>query len=230
MSDVCAHYETGEYRRNATFLEDEEYGRALDCFVKGCADALLQDEETGELLLLQRTSHPQPDWWYLGGRMRAGDTPLQAIVKNTRRETGLDLPPDRFDQVCTVSMLWQKRKQEPEDNGTADISVVFVARVTPSERAAVTVDSREHRAVKWVAPEEVLGGEHYHPALRRGVQHMLLQEAYRKLEAAVAARAGDAKVAAAAAAYMTQQLAAKRLSRAPVPPQGGAAAQQPAQP
>ena len=37
------HFVTGEYTRNKTFLNDEEYGRALDCFVKGCADLLLTD-------------------------------------------------------------------------------------------------------------------------------------------------------------------------------------------
>ena len=34
------HFVTGEYTRNKTFLGDDEYGRALDCFVKGCADRL----------------------------------------------------------------------------------------------------------------------------------------------------------------------------------------------
>ena len=28
------HFVTGEYTRNKTFLGDDEYGRALDCFVK----------------------------------------------------------------------------------------------------------------------------------------------------------------------------------------------------
>ena len=43
------HYETGVYVRNATFLEDEEYGRALDTFVKACVDLLLTDADTGEV-------------------------------------------------------------------------------------------------------------------------------------------------------------------------------------
>ena len=31
------HYVTGTYTRNSTFLDDVEYSRALDVFVKGCA-------------------------------------------------------------------------------------------------------------------------------------------------------------------------------------------------
>lgn len=108
--DLLAHFETGKYKSSGTFLEDAEYGRALDCFVKGvcvrcyslrllsralseisarswemqphahgdtpiahtagCADILIQDEATGEVLIAKRRTHPQPDWWYLGGRMR----------------------------------------------------------------------------------------------------------------------------------------------------------------
>jgi hypothetical protein len=146
---------------------------------------------------MKRTVHPQPDWWFVGGRMQvsataslcrflcrlaasfcseslqskkltqAGDTPAAAAARNTRRETSLDLPPGRFTPLCTVSMVWQKRKQPPEDNGTADISVVFLLRVSKAERAALRCHSPEHSAIEWVAPEALAGGEGYHPALRR---------------------------------------------------------------
>lgn len=37
MDDLftTAHYETGSYSRNTTFLPDPEYSRALDALVKG---------------------------------------------------------------------------------------------------------------------------------------------------------------------------------------------------
>lgn len=44
----------GSYRRNKTFLGDEEYGRALDALVKGCADVLMQDAGTGEVTRARR--------------------------------------------------------------------------------------------------------------------------------------------------------------------------------
>lgn len=258
MGDIIAHFETGRYNRNTTFLEDAEYGRALDSFCKGaracqrrrsgtrcrgsspdlhpqgapqphaprpiapraapragCADILLQDSGSGEVLLVRRTSHPQPDWWWTwranqgvaqgraaiqneGGPAaevtvgcvaaratrataarfpanrgpirpprQAGDTPLAAARKNVLREAGLDLPTSSFKPLCVVSMLWQKRKQPPADNGTADVSVVYLAQVTPEERASVTLDAAEHAAARWVAPEAVAAGNEYHPALRR---------------------------------------------------------------
>ena len=53
--------------------------RALDCFVKGCADLFLTDAK-GRVCLGKRKVHPQPDWWLLGGRMKAGDTIQEAAV------------------------------------------------------------------------------------------------------------------------------------------------------
>lgn len=44
-----SHFETGQYQPNRTFLEDTEYSRALDTFVKACVDLLLTDETTGEV-------------------------------------------------------------------------------------------------------------------------------------------------------------------------------------
>ncbi|KAI8471757.1 MAG: hypothetical protein J3K34DRAFT_520281 [Monoraphidium minutum] len=223
-SDVIAHFETGVYRRNATFLGDEEYGRALDALVKACADVLMRDTETGEILIMRRIVHPQPDWWFVGGRMKAGDTPLAAAAKNVKRETGLELPPERFTPLCTMSMLWQKRKQEPADNGTADISVVFLVGVTPQERAALAMDGAEYDASAWLPPRDVTGGDGYHPALRRrgrgrvgAAQSIVAHEAYARLEAALASAAGDAAVAAAAAELVAAKGAAAAMEALPVP-------------
>lgn len=106
------HYVTGEYAHNKTFLEDNEYARALDCFVKGVVDVFLTDPR-GKILLGHRLVHPQPDWWVLGGRMRAGDTPAETARRNAIRETRLDIAPERWEFVCAHTMLWQFRKQAP---------------------------------------------------------------------------------------------------------------------
>ena len=73
------HYVTGTHTRNSTFPNDEEYSRALDCFVKGCADIFLTDSK-GNAMLGKRKVELQPDWWFLGGRMKAGDTIEEAAA------------------------------------------------------------------------------------------------------------------------------------------------------
>lgn len=134
-----------------------------------------------------------------------------------KRETGLDLPADHFAGLCATSLLWQRRKQVPEDNGTADIALAFVVRVTPAERAAIRWDDREYDAVKWVAPEALARSEEYHPALRRAATHVLARRQLGALEDAVKSGAPDADVAAAARKFMTLQEEAAGLAALPVP-------------
>lgn len=45
---------------------------------------------------------------------QAGDTPLATAAAIVRRETQLDLPPERFKFVCLASYLWQHRQQAPQ--------------------------------------------------------------------------------------------------------------------
>ncbi|GFH11814.1 NUDIX hydrolase domain-like, partial [Haematococcus lacustris] len=85
------HFTTGEYNKNRTFLSDEDYSLALDVFVKGCADVMLCDP-----LSHQRSVQPQKDWWFLGGRMQAGEEPHVTAARHVRREAGVDLAPQRF--------------------------------------------------------------------------------------------------------------------------------------
>jgi isopentenyldiphosphate isomerase len=192
------HFVTGEYTRNKTFLGDDEYGRALDCFVKGCADLLLTDDR-GMMLMGKRKVHPQPDWWVLGGRMKAGDTVEEAAGRNCRRETGIDIAPERWSFVCCQTMLWQFRKQAPEGNGTADFGVIMTARITAEERASMNMCSEEYESFGWFVPEDLIKPDaqlKLHPVLFRGVKELVAKKTKDALHAAVLADAPDAEIAA----------------------------------
>ncbi|KAK9845736.1 hypothetical protein WJX81_000911 [Elliptochloris bilobata] len=183
------HFETDQYQRNTTFLETAEYGRALDTFVKGCVDIVLENE-CGEVFLLKRRVHPQPDWWFLGGRMRArpllqshtapaGDTPVDTAVAIVRRETQVQLPATRFRFVCAASYLWQFRQQEPQGNGTADVALVYSARVSAAEQSTAerNFDPAEYEAARWVQRSDAAKDTSLHPAVRSALAHMELREA-----------------------------------------------------
>lgn len=60
------HFVTGDYQPKRLFLDDAEYGRALDCLTKACSDVLIMDSAdvtTARCLLGKRIVEPQPDWW-----------------------------------------------------------------------------------------------------------------------------------------------------------------------
>lgn len=192
------HFVTGTYTRNATFLDDHEYGRALDCFVKGCADLLLTDDR-GMMLMGKRKVHPQPDWWVLGGRMRAGDTVEESAGRNCKRETGLSIAPSRWQFVCCQTMVWQFRKQAPAGNGTADFGVIMTAQITAQERDAMNMCSEEYESFGWFVPETLIapGADlKLHPVLHRGVTELVRKKTKDKLQVAVLETKSDAEVAA----------------------------------
>lgn len=54
-------------------------------------------DEAGRLLLIRRGQPPHAGSWSLpGGRIEAGETPRQAVVREAAEETGLIVVPDRL--------------------------------------------------------------------------------------------------------------------------------------
>eukprot|EP00884_Botryococcus_braunii_P007174 jgi/Botrbrau1/16458/Bobra.0142s0054.1 len=211
------HFETGQYQRNNTFLEDDEYSRALDSFVKGCVDLLLTDESSGEVLLMKRKIEPQPDWWFVGGRLRAGDSPTQGGQKIVKRELGIDLAPGRFKYVLSCTYLWEWRQQEPQRNGTADMIMVFTAAISPEERAAIVWDTAEYDNMRWQDLTAAIQEASYHPALRRALQGIKARETWEALERAVeGGPPGDAHIAAVARAAIAAEKKLREVSMVPV--------------
>ena len=60
----CPQFVTGDFTPHHKFLPDDEYGRALDCLVKGCSDLLLTDARglvlLGERRVQARRAPPPP--------------------------------------------------------------------------------------------------------------------------------------------------------------------------
>ena len=105
------HHNTGEFKSHRKFLADKEYGEALDCLVKACADMLLVSPDGNRVFLGKRKVQPQPDWWFTGGRVFPGETPPDACCRLLRRELGLEIDPQRLKPVCCQSMVWGMREQ-----------------------------------------------------------------------------------------------------------------------
>lgn len=212
-----AHFETGSYVRNSTYLSDGDYGRALDCLVKGCADVLLQDSTTGQVLIVKRIVQPQPDWWFVGGRIKAGETPVEAIIRNIKRETGLHLDASKIRYLCSSSFLWDQRQQAPNNNGTADVAICFTADVGPQERACIRLDMREYSESCWVEVDDVVTNDTYHPALRRAFRHIHTRTVYDQLKQAVEEGRDDATLAGLARLFFEMQRPPAPVEAAPSP-------------
>ena len=195
------HFVTGEFEPHHAFLDDETYGKALDSLVKACSDVMIESADGSKVFLGRRKVEPQPDWWFVGGRARPGDTTQEAAARNVRRELGLVVEAARFEVVASYSFAWRMRQQAPRENGTADISTVHTLRLTAEEADAVQLDPDEYVESRWIALDEILAGD-FHPALKQAAADLQAMRAFRRLQAAVATDGTDAEVAAAARALV----------------------------
>jgi len=163
------HFVTGRFVHRRVFLPDREYGLALDALVKACSDVLVLSPDEDRCFLGKRRVEPQPDWWFVGGRARPGETTQAAAARNVRRELGLAVDPKRFQPVATFSMVWALRNQAPVEHGTADISTIHVLVLREGEATAVALDPAEYSDAQFFPLGEVLSG-HFHPALHRAIR------------------------------------------------------------
>lgn len=165
--------------------------------MKAVSDVIVTSEDCSKVFLGQRKVEPQPDWWYIGGRVRPGETPQQGAAKNVRRELKLDLPVERFEVVANYSFVWRMRAQAPPEHGTADLSTVHHLRLSDAEAASAVLDDKEYSDARWFPVEEVLEGE-FHPALKQAIRDLRAKQAYRRLAEAVERGGDDGAVAACA--------------------------------
>ena len=126
------HHITGDFSSHRKFLADKEYGEALDTLVKACSDMLLMSPDSSKIFIGKRKVQPQPDWWFVGGRIFPGETPAQSCCRLLRRELKLEIDPARLQPVCCQSLAWGMREQAPKENGTTDSQFVLSLQYAPN--------------------------------------------------------------------------------------------------
>jgi 8-oxo-dGTP diphosphatase len=108
------------------------------------ACALVIDQD-GRLLLVRRARDPYAGTWDLpGGFLEEAEHPLDALRRELREETGLDVEPGEFVGV------WLDRYGEGADAATT-LNLYWWARVTGGEAGAGD-DAAE---LRWFAPDEL---------------------------------------------------------------------------
>jgi putative hydrolase of the HAD superfamily len=177
FSSEITSFKTEEYtRKKGPFLPDEMYGICLDTLVKACVDLVLIHAESDDVFIAKRNYHPQKDWWVAcGGRMTPGETPQQTLAKLVKRELSVDLSTDfescgivSIDFINCYSHIWGKRRQDPENNGTADIVLAYSVVASQTLFDRLVMDPEEYSESKFVSMSDLESGKlGLHPALSR---------------------------------------------------------------
>ena len=61
------------------------------------------DQTEGLMLVQDRRGHRPPPWGFFGGGIEAGETPLQAVMREAHEELGLELAPDELEFQKTIT-------------------------------------------------------------------------------------------------------------------------------
>lgn len=129
------------------------YSAALDHLVVACTDLVFTHKT--QVLLAQRRRPPRPSWWIIGGRMAAGETPIEAALRKAREEAHLILTGDRLRCIGVYSTCFAERYQPPQRNGVHTLNVTYQIELTEVEQSAIVLDAEEYSAWQWVDVAEV---------------------------------------------------------------------------
>ena len=162
------HFVTGDFTCHTEFLPPGPYATIRDNVVRGCADNLIMNKESGEILLGERNVHPWPSWFTFGGRIIPGESPSQAAARIVKADTGLEDVNPKFLDILSLS--FSRRNEPPQHHGCHDINLFHLCLIGDDQAKSINIEKKEYDRVEWMNPNEVLNEAwRFHPALYRAV-------------------------------------------------------------
>jgi ADP-ribose pyrophosphatase YjhB (NUDIX family)/GNAT superfamily N-acetyltransferase len=113
-------------------------------------------ESEGHVLASQLTGGPNEGRWsFPGGGLEFGETPVEALVREIREESRLELPPQafRFKEVLTWHMQWKRPSGYEEDLQT--LALLYEAQVAGRPPVSFEPDGLSSLGSAWISPSKV---------------------------------------------------------------------------
>jgi len=138
--DVRDIYVEDGHKMKRFFMPDDVYEQPIRGHIIVCTDSVIVDRVKKTFWLAPRQAKPMSGGpWVIGGRRPAGVMPRQNARGTFRRETGLDLPEERFVPTAIhKEYIWKDREQEPQDVGCHNFVDIFAIELSGDEHAAAS--------------------------------------------------------------------------------------------
>jgi len=132
-----------------TFVQAVVYMEPLAKFKPKIEVAALFIEHEGRLLLLHRQENKSQGnlWGIPGGKLDKGETPLQAVLRETKEETGYDFSGQAVESLGTVYIEYNESDHF--------VYHMFRAKLV-DDPSAVKINFREHKGFTWASPQDGL--------------------------------------------------------------------------
>ncbi|MEK7658092.1 MAG: NUDIX domain-containing protein [Patescibacteria group bacterium] len=146
ISKIKGIYIENNHQMKKVQLEENIYSKAISSLILVCSDIIIFNNKEKIIYLAKRRVEPMKGWWEIGGRRFAGETALEAAIKNFTRETTLKLKPSRFKFITTIENIWKDREKKPKKIGKHDLIFVFALQLNNKEIKIVSenLDKKEY--------------------------------------------------------------------------------------
>ncbi|NJR65807.1 MAG: NUDIX hydrolase [Leptolyngbyaceae cyanobacterium CRU_2_3] len=122
--------------------------------VIACVDIVFTHQT--QVLLAKRDRPPRADWWLIGGRMIAGEIPVEAVLRKAAEEAQMaQLTADRCRWLGVYSTCFANRHQPPQEHGLHSLNLVYSIELNPVEKAAIALDPEEYNTWQWIEPQQI---------------------------------------------------------------------------
>lgn len=137
-------------------MAEADYAVALDYLVFTCVDLVFLFHN--QILLARRNRYPRKTWWIVGGRMVAGESPLETAQRKAWEEAGLEaLASDRFQFIGVYSTSFAFRAQAPIHHGSHSVNLTYLVELNATEQQALQLVNTEYDAdYRWVDLDQVI--------------------------------------------------------------------------
>jgi len=150
------------------FLEEEEYGRAQQALSIVCTDIIPYNQADRTIYLAKRSVKPMQGWWWIGGRLKAGEELTECVRRKLKEEVVTDVTADRLRYLNVAHCRWAERQQEPKEYGSDGMIFVFAFEPTEEELAnlakSLVGSEYEPDSLRAFTQQEVETGD-FHPLI-----------------------------------------------------------------
>jgi len=80
--------------------------------------------------------------------MAPHETKEEAAARNFKRETGLEIPQNRFKLVAVFDYRWKDRAQPPQEIGCDMLGYTFIVKLPAAKLASVSANLEEEEYEK----------------------------------------------------------------------------------
>jgi len=141
-------------KKDKIFLPADVYAQALDTLVITCVDIIIISEY--KVLLIKRNIEPRKGhWWYIGGRMIAGENPVETAKRKLFTDLGISINDGILRYFNTYSTSFAVREQYPIYNGSHTVNITYVLEVNSNIERDFRINSGEISTYQFVKLDEI---------------------------------------------------------------------------